>query len=50
MWCNLYSCYWNDRGECICELGVASLVPNSTSCPQYEEESEDEETSARAAS
>ena len=46
MRCNIYSCYWNSGDECVCELGVASLIPNSTACPNYEEEGEDEIVSA----
>ncbi|HOE10906.1 MAG TPA: hypothetical protein PKJ23_05730 [bacterium] len=40
MRCTMHICYWNGGGYCVCELEVASLIPDSDSCPNFEEEAE----------
>jgi len=41
----MYLCYWNGGGYCLCELEVASLMPDSASCPNFEEDEEKEDCS-----
>ncbi|HPA44487.1 MAG TPA: hypothetical protein PLZ55_00415 [bacterium] len=45
MRCTMYLCYWNGGGYCLCELEVASLMPDSASCPNFEEDEEKEDCS-----